>query len=129
METEEEDIYEKDNQRVYAKFLRPDGKELYLPGVSEKDGVAYRIEALRVYLEQTIGDEKLLTVYQVLHDDSADSIDLQKILGKEAKYLPLVYQLIVCEDSYYSWLNLILISSHSSLIIASADKWTDWNEY
>jgi hypothetical protein len=36
---------------VYAKFLRPDGKELQLPGVSDKDSMAYRIEALKVFLE------------------------------------------------------------------------------
>lgn len=54
---------------MYAKFLRPDGKELILPGVSDKDSIAYRIEALREYLEQTIGDEILLNAYQYLHEE------------------------------------------------------------
>ena len=58
---------EQEDQRVYAKFLRPDGKELVLPGVSEKDSIAYRIEALREYLENTIGDNVLLKAYQYLH--------------------------------------------------------------
>ena len=37
IEEEEETFQEEEDQRVYAKFLRPDGNELILPGVSEKD--------------------------------------------------------------------------------------------
>lgn len=48
---------------MYARFLRPDGKELNLPGVDEKDSITYRIEALRVYLEHCLGDEMLLNSY------------------------------------------------------------------
>jgi len=48
---DDDNMQEEEGQRVYAKFLRPDGKELVLPGVSEKDSIAYRIEALKVYLE------------------------------------------------------------------------------
>jgi hypothetical protein len=33
IEEEEENFQEDENQRVFANFLRPDGKELILPGV------------------------------------------------------------------------------------------------
>ena len=70
---DEETFEEEESQRVYAKFLKPDGKELILPGVSDKDSMSYRIEALREYLEQTLGDMVLLEAYQHLHE-SEDSI-------------------------------------------------------
>lgn len=104
---DDEDFQEEENQRVYAKFLRPDGKELHLPGVSEKDSIAYRIEALKVFLESALGDMAFIEAYQYLQENEDfngknESNDLQKILGKNIKYLTLIYQLIVCEDSYYS---------------------------
>ncbi len=73
----EETFQESEHERVYAKFLRPDGKELVLPGVSERDSIAYRIEALRVYLEQVIGDMSLLQVYQGIQssDDNTQQED------------------------------------------------------
>ena len=55
---------------MYARFLRPDGAELVLPGVSERDTISYRIEALKVYLELQIGDVTLIETYNYLHDES-----------------------------------------------------------
>jgi len=109
IEEEEEGFNEEENQRVFARFLRPDGKELYLPGVSQQDSITYRIEALRVYLEHQLGDMVLIAAYQYLQEQGAShkkaeeevSQDLQKMMGKNIKFLPLMYQLIVCEDNYY----------------------------
>ena len=61
---EEEDFEEKADQRVYARFLTPDGKEL--PGVSDEDSVTYRIEALRCYLEQMLGEDIFIPAYQYI---------------------------------------------------------------
>ncbi len=45
-------------------FLTPDGKRL--PGVTDKDSISYRIEALKVYLEQQLGDQTFLDIYKHL---------------------------------------------------------------
>ncbi len=67
------------------------------------DSIGYRIEALRVYLEQQIGDEVLLEVYKYLHEnESEDNSEIQKLMGPMIKFLPLLYQMIVCEDTYYN---------------------------
>jgi len=100
---------EVEEQRVYARFLTPEGKALRLPGVSDQDTVGYRIEALRVYLEQQLTVDKFLQAYNFLidpphndGDEDDDTTQLQNILGPErTKFIPLIYQMIVCEDAYY----------------------------
>ena len=68
--------------------------------------MGYRIEALRVYLENQLGDEAFVRAYKHLvnlsvDDDSADDV-LEGILGSDKiKFVTLIHQLIVCEDSYY----------------------------
>ena len=37
-----------------------------MPGISEKDSISYRIEALRFYLENQLGDESFIKAYQYL---------------------------------------------------------------
>ena len=80
--------------------------------------MGYRIEALRVYLENQLGDIPFIAAYKHLvvsnnltlyilqnlsvDDDSADD-ELEGILGPERmKFVPLLHKLIVCEDSYYA---------------------------
>ena len=46
------------------RFLTPDGKNL--PGVSEKDTITYRIEALRVFLEDQMGEDTFYQAYKYL---------------------------------------------------------------
>ena len=48
-------------KRVVSNFLQN------LPGVTASDSMAYRIEALRVYLENQIGDELFLAAYKHLN--------------------------------------------------------------
>ena len=87
--------------RVYPEFLKN------LPGVQASDSMGYRIEALRVYLENQLGDKAFSAVYKQLttmdnEDDGFDDNIIETILGaKKMKFVPLIHQLIVTEDSYY----------------------------
>lgn len=44
--------------------MTPEGQRL--PGLSEHDTIGYRIEALRVYLEQQLGADEFISVYKML---------------------------------------------------------------
>eukprot|EP00826_Nyctotherus_ovalis_P017615 TRINITY_DN15196_c0_g1_i4.p1 TRINITY_DN15196_c0_g1~~TRINITY_DN15196_c0_g1_i4.p1 ORF type:complete len:397 (-),score=113.93 TRINITY_DN15196_c0_g1_i4:148-1338(-) len=101
---EEESFAESEENRVYAKFLTPDGQRI--PHTSDKDTIGYRIESLRLYLEKQLSEMVFMKIYkylQVLHGDEENQAALRQILGKDkCKFLPLIYQLLVCEDSYYT---------------------------
>lgn len=80
---------------------------LDLPGVSATDSQSYRIEALRVYLEEKLGETSFIAAYKhyVNISDINEEVEaeIESILGdKKVKYVHLIYQLIVCEDSYYN---------------------------
>lgn len=49
---------EPEQMRVTPEFLKN------LPGVQASDGMGYRIEALRVYLEQQLGDQAFIAAYK-----------------------------------------------------------------
>jgi hypothetical protein len=51
---------EQEKHRVIPRFLKD------LPGVSSGDSMGYRIEALRVYVENLLGDNAFLTIYKTL---------------------------------------------------------------
>ena len=77
--------------RVYPEFLKN------LPGVQASDSMGYRIEALRVYLENQLGDQAFQAVYKQLtnlsndDDDNNDNV-IESILGqKKMKFVPLVH--------------------------------------
>jgi NIMA (never in mitosis gene a)-related kinase len=97
---DDENFEEPENQRAIPQFL------VNVPGVTATDSMGYRIEALRVYLEKLLGDDPFIAAYKHLvnladDDDTNDSLD--KMLGpKKMKYVPLIHQLIFCEDQYYS---------------------------
>ena len=75
--------------------------------MSEGDSAFARIEALKMYLEMQLGLEPFLRVYNYMQDppegeDSNNEL-CRGILGpNKTKFLPLLYQLLVCEDVYYS---------------------------
>jgi NIMA (never in mitosis gene a)-related kinase len=102
---EDDDNFEEDEgQRVRACFLTVD--KTPLPGVTEADSIFYRIEALRSYLEEKLGLEAMMRAYQYLQDPPADddsNAELSTFLEpRKLKFVPLIYQLIVCEDKYFS---------------------------
>lgn len=47
-------------QQTYPSFLKN------LPGVTSSDSKGYRIEALRVYIENQLGDQAFLHIYRTL---------------------------------------------------------------
>jgi len=95
---------------VPQRFLRPDGRALDLP-VTEQDSIASRIEALKVYLEQELGLDDFLAVYRYLNGSTQLEVEHRKwkqpsldsvVSAKSIDFLPLVHQLIVCEDQCFS---------------------------
>lgn len=97
--SEEDDGAEPPEMRVSPEFLKN------LPGVQASDSMGYRIEALRVYLETQLGEQPFIAAYQhfVNMSDGDDPNIIDQIIGpKKMKFLPLIHQLISCEDNYYS---------------------------
>ena len=69
--------------------------------MSERDTVGSKIEALRDYLERQVGDN-FFTAYKMIQEErDEDYVGVKKMLGEKSKFIPLILQLIVCEDSYY----------------------------
>ena len=73
----------------------------------EGEGLAAKVEALRIFLEETLGVERFYSAYRVLEErveatDGADSEALDEvhgILGTEnLYYLKHIYQLVQCEE-------------------------------
>ena len=82
------------DKRTMQKFLQN------LPGVEAGDSQSYRIEALRVYLEENLGETTFIAAYKhyinmsELNEDV--EAEIEGILGEEKmKFFPLIYQLIV----------------------------------
>jgi len=84
--------------------LTIDGKPL--PGVTEGDSAFARIEALKMYLEVNVGLEVFLRAYnymQNLPEMDDNNEQLRSLLGPASmKFVPLLCQLLVCEDNFYS---------------------------
>jgi len=51
---------EPEEQKTFPSFLKN------LPGVTSSDSKGYRIEALRVYIENQLGDQAFLHIYRTL---------------------------------------------------------------
>ena len=88
-------------ERAIQKFLQN------LPGVTATDSQTYRIEALRVYLEDNLGETSFIAAYKHYINVSEFNEDveseIESILGKKKmKFFTLIYQLIVWEDTYYN---------------------------
>ena len=73
-----------------------------IPGYNEKDTVGSKIEALRVYLEKSVGND-FFSAYKMIHEEKDEDYEqVKKLLGPtKIKFIPLIVQLIVCEDNYY----------------------------
>ena len=58
--SDDENLVEPEDQRAFPKFLQN------IPGVTATDSMGYRIEALRVYLENILSDIPFLAAYKHL---------------------------------------------------------------
>ena len=98
--SDDEDFEEPPDQRAILHVLST------IPGISATDSRSYRIEALRVHLENQLGDQAFIEAYRHLvnlsSEDDQPTDELEQILGpKKMKFVTLITQLIVCEDAYY----------------------------
>ena len=86
-------------------FMNPEGGDIKLP-VNQADSLAYRIEALRLYIEHQLGISEFLLVYKHLTSEKEsedDNAETDGILSSKARsFLTLVTQLIACEDKFYA---------------------------
>jgi hypothetical protein len=52
-------------------------------------------------LERQVGDQ-FFTAYKMIQGEKDDDYHgVRRVLGEKSKFIPLILQLIVCEDSYY----------------------------
>lgn len=104
---EEEDKNEANSKENKSKHFYFGGKELILPMVTDKDSMNYRIEAIRIFIEDGLGIEKFIECYQFMTEQSDNleeheaDLQLRKILSTpdQLSYYPLIQQLIVCEEN------------------------------
>jgi hypothetical protein len=66
-----------------------------IPGVTATDSLGYRIEALRVYIENQLGDIPFIAAYKHLvnlGDDESAEDELESIVGPDKiKFVPLIH--------------------------------------
>ncbi|KAL4427207.1 hypothetical protein ABPG74_022294 [Tetrahymena malaccensis] len=101
---EEEENFGDQQFQIFPKFLKIDGKPFIVPGISNKDTTGSKIEALRYYLEKQIGADQFMEVYRLIIENQVndDNKQITRLIGEvKVQFLPLIYQLIVCEESYY----------------------------
>jgi NIMA (never in mitosis gene a)-related kinase len=90
-----------------SKFLL-DGKTVELPNIDEGATLPSRVEALRVYLEEVLGESKFIRAYKAMDElnekDDEESVvgQLCSVMGDDIAYLGLIHQLLVCEDSLHA---------------------------
>lgn len=74
-----------------------------IPGVNHKDTLGSKIQALRLYLQKQIGDDSFVKAYSMIQEEKdQDYKYVRQYLGADrSKFIPLIVQLIVCEDNYY----------------------------
>lgn len=82
-----------------------DGKTFHLPNVSASDPLMHRIESLRMFLEQEMGEDDLITCYRAMNNISTSDDEamqqLQSALpASKQRFIPLVAHLVVCEDAF-----------------------------
>lgn len=87
-----------------AKFML-DGQTLVLPNVQATDPLMHRIESLRLFLEVKLGETALIGAYRQMNNISADDDEaIQRVADalpeEHQKYIPVIAQLIVCEDAF-----------------------------
>lgn len=96
-----EEDSEEVGERVIERISRLDGR--LLPGATETDSIYTQMELLLVYLEGKMGNQ-VYEAYMCLQEMQEDcDIMLQRLLEPgNVKYVPLLYQVVACEEKYYN---------------------------
>ena len=94
-----EDANWKIEDRIAPRYLEINK----IPGINDKDTLGSKIEALRAYLQKKVGDMQFVRAYSMIQEQKdEDYAEVKKFLGEDkSKFIPLIVQLIVCQDSYY----------------------------
>ena len=85
-----------------------DSKNIFqgIPFIEARDSMAYKIEALKYYLEKQMGLATLLTVYNNLVDASEShshkSPEHVAMSADQEKFVPFVHHLVFCELNYFT---------------------------
>lgn len=69
-----EEVNWKVEDKIKPKYLQMN----MIPGVSDKDTLGSKIEALRAYLEKQIGDESFLKAYSMIHEEKDEDYQVVK---------------------------------------------------
>jgi hypothetical protein len=76
-----------------------------IPYIQSNDSLAYKIEALKYYLEKKMGLSTLLAVYQSLVDSSdseaTQAAELPIMTSAQDAFVPFVHHLVFCELNYF----------------------------
>jgi NIMA (never in mitosis gene a)-related kinase 1/4/5 len=70
----------------------------------ERDSLAAKVEALRVYLEQQMGLEPFLSLYRYMESFTIDedphiaADTIMQMVGENVRFIPMVHQLIASEE-------------------------------
>ena len=99
-----EDPTPHDGTQPWDKFTL-EGQTLRLPNVRSDDPLGYRIESLRMFLENVLGVTTFVAVYRAMDgigpdDDDAVMERVEAMMQPgQRPYMGLLAQLIVCEDA------------------------------
>ncbi|KAH8616548.1 Protein kinase domain [Trypanosoma vivax] len=82
-----------------------DGQTLVIPNVQATDPLMHRIESLRLFLEEQLGESVLMSAYRLMNNISADDDEAMQRVAEgipedHHKFIPVIAQLIVCEDAF-----------------------------
>eukprot|EP00873_Tetraselmis_striata_P046474 jgi/Tetstr1/466738/TSEL_011211.t1 len=101
-------VDEKEELRQSLSRFMLNGVEIDL-GVDAADSLPARVEALRIFLEEQLGFEAFVKVYQLMENVSQEDDEnaiMEEIFGtlgvEKMPYLQLIHQLIICEESMHT---------------------------
>jgi hypothetical protein len=116
-ELDGEESKEEEQEAAFAATLAPlrhkvghwnlGNQTLKLEGMAKEDPLPYRIECLRVFLSQLLGESELRRLHSEIKAEGVLptrglSDTVSKVLGKKRKpLLPLVFQLLAAEQKMF----------------------------
>jgi len=100
--TPHDEVENEDNKNKSLKRVEDDSNTLMF---SRGESMSSRIETIRFHLEKHLGEDKLIEVWSFMtssHNDDAEDGVYGLLEPSQFKFIPLIYRLILCEESYYS---------------------------